>query len=278
MMLLQAAILGIIQGLTEFLPISSSGHLILARHFFGWDQTWPLNNPQIDLSLDLALHLGTALAVLFYFREDLWRIFSSLGSKDTNRRQDRCLAIGIILGSIPAAVIGKLLESQVEVILRSHLVLIGVFLIVFGILLWGFDRFRRKTMGIEDVTIGNAFWIGVAQTLALMPGVSRSGITMTAGMAFGLKREAAARFSFLLMTPIVVGAALAKLLDLRHVPSDTLHQVLPSLALGFITSTIVGVLCIAFLLKYLRSNSLLPFTIYRILLGTAVIAALVTQM
>jgi undecaprenyl-diphosphatase len=277
-MLLQAAILGIIQGLTEFLPISSSGHLILARHFFGWDQTWPLNNPQIDLSLDLALHLGTALAVLFYFREDLWRIFSSLGSKDTNRRQDRCLAIGIILGSIPAAVIGKLLESQVEVILRSHLVLIGVFLIVFGILLWGFDRFRRKTMGIEDVTIGNAFWIGVAQTLALMPGVSRSGITMTAGMAFGLKREAAARFSFLLMTPIVVGAALAKLLDLRHVPSDTLHQVLPSLALGFITSTIVGVLCIAFLLKYLRSNSLLPFTIYRILLGTAVIAALVTQM
>lgn len=278
MMLLQAAILGIIQGLTEFLPISSSGHLILARHFFGWDQTWPLNNPQIDLSLDLALHLGTALAVLFYFREDLWRIFSSLGSKDTNRRQDRCLAIGIILGSIPAAVIGKLLESQVEVILRSHLVLIGVFLIVFGILLWGFDRFRRKTMGIEDVTIGNAFWIGVAQTLALMPGVSRSGITMTAGMAFGLKREAAARFSFLLMTPIVVGAALAKLLDLRHVPSDTLHQVLPGLAIGFVTSTIVGVLCIAFLLKYLRSNSLLPFTIYRILLGTAVIAALVTQM
>jgi len=277
MMLLQAAILGIIQGLTEFLPISSSGHLILARHFFGWDQTWPLNNPQIDLSLDLALHLGTALAVLFYFREDLWRIFSSLGSKDTNRRQDRCLAIGIILGSIPAAVIGKLLESQVEVILRSHLVLIGVFLIVFGILLWGFDRFRRKTMGIEDVTIGNAFWIGVAQTLALMPGVSRSGITMTAGMAFGLKREAAARFSFLLMTPIVVGAALAKLLDLRHVPSDTLHQVLPSLAIGFVTSTIVGVLCIAFLLKYLRSNSLLPFTIYRILLGAAVIAALITR-
>jgi undecaprenyl-diphosphatase len=267
-----ALALGAVQGLTEFLPVSSSGHLILTRWFLGWDKLSALQDPSHSLLLDLALHLGTAAAVTWYFRRDLWRVFSSVFSTKKERRGDRRLAAAIVVGCIPAAVVGKLWEHPIEDRFRENIWLIAVLLAAFGVLLWAVDRWASNKRDVESARISDGWWVGLAQTLALAPGVSRSGVTMTAAMALGMKREAAARFSFLLMSPIVIGAAVMKLAEARHLPVSELRELLPALSAGAVSSAVVGLASIAFLLKYLRSSAVTPFAVYRILLALVVLA------
>ena len=191
----QAAILGIIQGITEFLPISSSGHLIFLPRFFGW--------PDQGLDFDAVLHLGTLLAVVIYFRSQLKKMWRAWWSNQENGHQDRKLVWGLLVAVIPAAIVGFLLGGVFERLFRSP-VAIAVSLAVFGVVLGLADWLGKKKYGVGRVGIFRALYIGLAQVLALIPGVSRSGITMTAGLTLGLKREAAAEFSFLLLYQILL--------------------------------------------------------------------------
>jgi undecaprenyl-diphosphatase len=201
--ILQAIWLGVLQGLTEFLPISSSAHLILMRFWFGWE----IGDPQAELVFDVALHVGTLTAIVVYFWRDLARIAGAAFSTDPERAIDKRLAWGIALGCVPAALVGALFEDTIEEVFRSQFALIAGLLIGIGLLMAVVDRLGRKERSLESVGIVDALLIGVAQSLALVPGFSRSGITIVAGLMLGLQREAAARFSFLLATPITFGAA-----------------------------------------------------------------------
>ncbi|MFQ3610850.1 MAG: undecaprenyl-diphosphatase UppP [Fimbriimonadales bacterium] len=261
--LLQAIWLGILQGLTEFLPISSSAHLILMRYWFGWE----LGDPTTELMFDLALHVGTLVAIVMYFWRDLVRVGSSLFSSDPTRVVDRRLAWGILVGCIPAALVGALFDDVIEEYFRSQYVLISSLLIGIGLLMALVDRLGRKARSIESVGVIDAFLIGVAQAFALIPGFSRSGITIIAGLMLGLQREAAARFSFLLATPITFGAAVWSFRKAfkQGIPPE---MVVPMLA-GGASALVVGWLCIAFLLRYLRTRSLMPFVVYRVFVGVA---------
>jgi len=266
--LIQAIWLGALQGLTEFLPISSAAHLILMRYWLGWE----IRDPKLELMFDLALHMGTLLAIVGYFARDLGRIGGALFSTDPHRAVDKRLAWGIIVGCIPAAIVGALFENPIEEYFRSQYTLISALLIGIGLLMAIADRWGTKTRSIESIGLIDALLIGAAQSLALIPGFSRSGITIIAGLALGLQREAAARFSFLLATPITFGAALWSFRHLlkMSVPAE---MVLPLIA-GALTAMVVGWACIAFLLRYLRTRSLMPFVVYRIGIGVATLARL----
>ncbi len=268
--LLQAIWLGILQGLTEFLPISSSGHLILMRYWFGWE----IGDPQVELMFDLALHVGTLVAIVMYFWRDLVRIGSSVFSNDPARVVDRRLAWGILVGCIPAALVGALFDDVIEEYFRSQYALIAGLLIGIGILMAVVDRLGRKTRSIESVGVIDAFLIGMAQSFALIPGFSRSGITIVAGLMLGLQREAAARFSFLLATPITFGAAAWSFRKAfkEGIPAE---MVVPMLA-GGAAALVVGWLCIAFLIRYLRTRSLMPFVVYRVIIGGATLVRFFT--
>ncbi|MFA5878764.1 MAG: undecaprenyl-diphosphatase UppP [Candidatus Margulisiibacteriota bacterium] len=250
--LLQAISYGIVQGLGEFLPISSSAHLIALPQIFGWQDP--------GLSFDVALHLGTLAALLLFFWKDWLRLihagFTNIKSTDGK------LFWFIIIASIPGAIIGKLLEKHAETIFRN-LLLIGIMLIVMGLILYVADKFSKKKDSIEKIGFWRSFGIGVSQALAIVPGVSRSGITITLGLFLGLNKESAARFSFLLSTPIVLGAGLLKLKDLAATPINQL----PFLLIGVTFSALTGFLCIKFLLNYLKTKGFGIFVIYRILLG-----------
>ncbi|MCW5933138.1 MAG: undecaprenyl-diphosphatase UppP [Fimbriimonadia bacterium] len=262
MNLLEAIVLGAVQGATEFLPISSSGHLILARYWFGWEMP-----EERALIFDLALHGGTLLAILLYFGRDLLRFFSALMSADPQRATDKRLAWGILLGCIPAGLAGLLFDDPIENFFRNQFALIAVLLIAVGLLMGAADRFGKKARALTEVRLTDAAAIGIAQAFALIPGFSRSGITMTAGLMMGLEREAAARFSFLLSAPITIAAVAyggKKALG-AGIPSDF---VVPMLA-GAVTSAVVGLACVAFLIKFLKTKSLAPFVIYRIVIGVA---------
>jgi undecaprenyl-diphosphatase len=258
----QAIVLGVVQGLTEFLPISSSAHLILVPRLMGWRD--------FGLSFDVALHIGTLVALLAYFAPEWLRLARSFfpGAGDISRTERR-LAACIALGCVPAAIAGVLLEKTAETIFRNPLVIVGP-LIGVAILMGAVDRFCKHARSLDGVRWQDAVWIGCAQALALVPGVSRSGATITAGMAFGFRRDAAARFSFLLSAPITAGAALFKLRHLasRGLPAD--ERLL--FAAGILASGVVGYLCIAFLLAYLRRGSLLVFVLYRLALGAVLLA------
>lgn len=263
--LFHSALLGALQGLTEVLPISSSGHLILIPALLGW--------PESGITFDVALHLGTMIALCTYFWHDILELsinfFSALVSRGPKTAQER-LPFYIIAGTIPAAVVGKLLEDTIEGVFRSNLILIAVFIIIFGLLLAFADTTGAKRWKIERLTLGSSFMVGVAQCLALIPGVSRSGITITAALMLGYNRETAAKFSFLLSLPVVAGAAILKLGHLFKngiPPGET-----GSLIVGVTTSAVVGYASVAFLLKYLQRNSLYMFVWYRLAAGTAVIA------
>jgi undecaprenyl-diphosphatase len=259
--LLQAVVLGVVQGLSEFLPISSSGHLIMVPFLLGW--------PPHSQAFDLALHLGTLIALLWFFWADWLALirgfFRGLASA-TVRRDDPAwrLALLVLLGSIPAGLIGIVLEKPVESVFRSP-VLNAVLLIVFGLVLLAADRLGSMKRSMDDVRWLDALTMGLAQALALMPGVSRSGITMTAGLLRGLDRTSAARFSFLLSGPIIGAAALFKLRE--GIPSAELGGAL----VGTLCSAVVGFLAIGLLLRYLQRNSLLVFVVYRVLFGLLVI-------
>lgn len=261
---LQSIILSTIQGIAEFLPISSSAHLVLIPYLFGWDYK--------GLGFDVALHFGTALAVVIYFWRD-WRyiILTALSSKE--RQAENAMANPsylppnilwqIIIATIPAGIAGYLLAGHVEEWFHSPL-LIAINLAVFGVILWQVDKRARDTKKFPDIKWKDSLTIGLAQCLALIPGVSRSGITIVASRGLGLRRPDAAKFSFLLGTPAMVGAFLVEAKDIAA-----------NLSFGFffsvILTTVVGYFAIKYLLKFLSKNSMAPFAYYRFMLAAIII-------
>lgn len=252
-------VLALVQGITEFLPVSSSAHLILLPAFIDWQDQ--------GLAFDISVHVGTLLAVVIYFRREL---IAMLGSWWRSAMGGPCdaecrLLWQVLLASIPIALIGLLLSDQVETWLRSTHV-IAVTTVVFGLLLWWADRQVRQGRDEHSMQIGAAMLIGLSQALALVPGVSRSGITMTVGLMVGLDRTAAARFSFLLSIPAILMAGSYKTYQLV---GQTLPVDWTSLAWGALLSFVSAMLCIHWFLALLERLGFLPFVIYRLLLGIA---------
>lgn len=256
MTVLQAVILGLAQGLGEFLPISSSAHLVLIPWLLGWTDP--------GLTFDVALHLGTLVAVVIYFWKDWWRLIIK-GVTDIRSTEGR-LFWYLVAATVPGALGGYLLEKKAETVFRSP-VLIAAMLILMGIFLYWADRRSTKKIEMNHITFGTSLLIGISQVLAIIPGVSRSGITMTTGLLAGLTREGAARFSFLLSTPIIFGAALVKLPVLISNSSGITTNFL----IGTAVSCVSGIASIGFLLRYVQAKNFLPFSLYRFILGALVI-------
>ena len=244
--------LGIIQGIAEFLPISSSAHLALAHHFFGW-------NVADNLAFDVALHFGTLVAILAYFGRDWLKLLKA---------RDRMLWF-VLVACVPGALAGAKFEEAAETTFRSPLH-IALLLALMALLMAAAERWGKRALELVQMRWGQAIGIGLAQALAIMPGVSRSGITITVALAYGFTRDAAARFSFLLATPILLGATLYKC---RHLLSGVGGTAVSSLAIGVIASAVTGFLAIHFLLRFLRNHTFYPFVIYRLLLAAAVVLA-----
>lgn len=256
--LVQAFVLGVVQGIGEFLPISSSGHLVIVPYIFGWDYQ--------GLGFDVALHMGTVLAIIAYFWRD-WLVILSEGlspndraNKNDDFNYPQNLLWIILVASIPAAIAGYFLEDLAAHALRNPL-LVALMLAIFAIFLWIVDAASKERGEIKTVNYPKGFLIGFAQAIALFPGVSRSGVTATAGMLLNLDRKSAMRFSFLLSTPAVIGAFLLTLKDISAASLNITFLV------AVATSAIVGFLSIKYLLKYLEKHSFAPFAIYRIALS-----------
>ena len=264
MTILQAIVFGAVQGITEFLPISSTAHLILLPWFMGW--------PDPGLAFDVALHLGTLIALLIYFRwEWIGLAGSALGvlrgrAQDPNSR----MVLFIVLATIPGALAGALFESTVENALRNPKV-ISVTLIALALVLVAAELKGRRKKNLDDISAFDAMAVGFAQALALIPGVSRSGVTITAALFCGIKRDAAAKFSFYLSTPIIAGAVGNTLRNMAQL-GLTADQLIPFIV-GIVSSGIVGYLSIAFLLRYLQTHNTFLFVYYRIALGIVVYLA-----
>ena len=251
---LHAILLGIAQGLGEFLPISSSAHLILVPWLFGWDDP--------GLTFDVALHMGTLLAVVGYFWRD-W--LALLAHAHQPRSEQGRLFWLLVLASVPGALAGVLLESAAEGVFRQNILLIACTLATMGLVLWAVDRWRPQERTLSSLGVGDALAIGVAQALAIVPGVSRSGITMALARWRGFDRATAARFSFLMSTPIIAGAGLW---SARHLSAATLS--LPTLA-GVVAAALTGALVIAGLLRYLRRHDFALFAGYRVLVALLIV-------
>lgn len=256
----KAVVLGLIQGLTEFLPISSSAHLRIFPELFGWGDP--------GAAFTAVIQIGTELAVLIYFRKDIWRIGSawvrSLFQPALRGQEDARMGWFVIIGSLPIVVLGVLLKDVIEEDFRS-LYVIGTTLIVMGVLLGIADRVSRNDRSIHRLTWQHSVYLGLAQALALAPGVSRSGATISMGRLLGYEREAATRFAFLLAIPAVIGAGI---FELKEIPGgDNAYGPVPTLV-ATVVSFVVGYAAIAWLLRYVTRHSYLPFVIYRVLLGT----------
>ncbi len=262
MSLWQELLLALIQGLTEFLPISSSAHLILFPRLMGWQDQ--------GLAFDVAVHVGTLAAVLLYFRRDLARMIRDWTRSLAGRAltPEARLAWGVLLGTIPVGLSGLLFKDVIETTLRSPLV-IALATLAFGLLLWWADRRGRRVRDEYSLDWRDILVIGLAQALALIPGTSRSGITITAGLLLGLTRQGAARFSFLLSIPVI---ALAGLLKTRDLILGEVPLPWTDLLLGAVVSGIVAYLSIHYFLLLLERVGLLPFVIYRLILGTVLLA------
>jgi undecaprenyl-diphosphatase len=259
MTLIQVIVLSLIQGLTEFLPVSSSAHLILGSKVFSW--------PDQGLIFDVATHLGTLLAVLVYFRKDLWDMVTPWFGADKDHGESRKLGLTLVLASIPAIVAGGLLHTWVESVLRDVRV-IAYSTIGFGLLLWWADARFPHDRKLADMNLKSGFLIGLAQMLALVPGTSRSGITMTMGRMLGFDADASARFSFLLSIPVIAAAGAYGVLRMfMHEAAINWFQ----FGLAVLFSACAGWLCIAVFLALLQRVGLLPFVIYRLLLGVALL-------
>jgi undecaprenyl-diphosphatase len=266
--------MGIAQGLTEFLPISSSGHLLLVPFFLGWDDAF-INS----LAFSVMLHLGTLAALLVYFRADWLRIvpagFAAIRDRSFAGDPDRRLAWLLVAATIPAAIAGFVFNDAIETVVREP-ALVAVTLVIGGLILWLADRLGRSDRQVDDVTFPIATGIGAAQALALIPGISRSGISISAARFAGLDRENAARFSFLMATPITAGAIV---FEVRRLVSGELGvdvEVLP-LVVGMLTSFAAGVFAISILLRYLRTHSLTIFVVYRFVLAGLVLIVLANR-
>jgi undecaprenyl-diphosphatase len=276
---IQAILLGLLQGATEFLPVSSSAHLIILPWLFGW------TNPVLtSLTFDVALHLGTLLAVLIYFAADFLRLIraaiDSIRERCIGPDPDRRLAWFIVAGTIPGGIFGFFFESKVDALFHTPgeainplaMVAVALFLATVGALLLLADRYASHPTDLKDISFKQAIWIGCAQALAIFPGISRSGSTITTGLALGLKREAAARFSFLLGAPIIAGIGLKSLLEIYSgihagtiAPGD--WALFP---IGVVTAAVAGLLCIRFLLRYLQKHPMNLFVYYRFALAALV--------
>ena len=262
---LQALVLGISQGLTEFLPISSTAHTLIVSKLLGW--------PDPGAAFTAVTQVGTELAVVIYFRQDIARIlkawFFSLTKKSERANPDAKMGWYVIIGTIPIGIAGLAFKSSIETIARN-LWLVAATLIVMGILLGLADRYAKHTKSETDINTKNAVLFGLGQALALIPGVSRSGATITAGLAMGFKRDVAARYSFLLAIPAVFASAA---LTAGDISSDSFVN-WPATIVATIVAFVVGYFVIASLMKYLQTRTFLPFVIYRIALGTLLMVLL----
>lgn len=263
----QAIVLGVLQGLTEFLPISSSGHLLVFPQLFGWEDP--------GASFTAVVQLGTMAAVLLFFWRDIVRIclswLRSLWTPELRGTLDSRLGWYIIIGTIPIGIVGLVFADQIRTLARD-LRLAAVMLIVFGLLLYAADRWGPQKRAVADLTWRHGMGFGLAQTLALIPGVSRSGSTITAGRALGYNREAAARFSFLLSVPAVVLSGLFEAADIGKGGSPDWGPTL----LATVAAFVVGYASIAWLLRWLMNHSVLIFTVYRLILGVLILVLLGT--
>jgi undecaprenyl-diphosphatase len=259
--LLQAIVIGVVQGLTEFLPISSSAHLILLPRLLGWDDAFLLSPVFMVM-----LHLGTLLALLIYFWRELWRYaWAGLAVLRTRRigdDPDRRLAVLLAASVIPGALVGLALEEFIDSFFREQLLVVCGLLVVGALLLFGAERVARHTRRMDELRLRDALVIGLAQALALFPGISRSGITIAAGLALGLQRPAAARFAFLMGTPIIFGAGLWKVRELIGGGAGAFEPTV--LAAGMVASALAGLAAIWLLLAYLRRYSTDIFVLYRL--------------
>jgi undecaprenyl-diphosphatase len=262
--LTQAITLGAVQGITEFLPISSTAHLILVPKILGWDEPSP--------TFDVALHLGTLVALVLYFRNEWLGLATSgirwLGGNRTDPKGR--LAIYIVLATIPAALAGAFFEKQIESFFRGPLT-ISIALVALALVLVWAEKVGRQSTDLDHITLPDSLTVGFAQALALIPGVSRSGVTITAGLFRGLTRQSAAKFSFFLSTPIIAGAVAKKLIEIARsgLTATESHAFLA----GIIVSGIVGYLAIAMMIRYLSTHSMYVFIYYRIALGIGVFLA-----
>jgi undecaprenyl-diphosphatase len=266
--LVEAAVLGVVQGLTEFLPVSSTGHLILTEEVLGVDQD------ELGLQFDAAIHLGTLAAVLVYFRGTIVSLviawFASLRARDWAHSLDSKLAWLLLIGTIPAAMAGAAVESTAEDAFRSP-ELVAVMLLLFCIPMVLAEQLGKGSRALVSAGPKDAVLMGAAQSIALIPGVSRSGITISTGMLAGFKREDAAVFTFLLSAPIIAAAGGKQIVDALQ-ENDGGGAGFEVYAVGLVTAGVVGYAAIAFLLRFLRTNTIYPFVVYRILLGISVLA------
>jgi undecaprenyl-diphosphatase len=251
---IQALVLGAVQGLTEFLPVSSSAHLVLVPWLMGWDDP--------GLAFDVALHLGTLLALLIYYWSNWVKMAASLTNGD---RENRRLLALVAVATIPGAIIGFLFEKQAETTFRSP-ILIALMLATMGVTLWIFDRAMPMRRKISEMTFLDAVLIGLSQAFAIIPGVSRSGSTITMGRIMRLEREDAANFSFLMATPIIAGAGLIEGRKLLH------GGLTADVWLGFAAAAIFGIAAIFLLLRFVRTRTYVPFAWYRIIAAAFVFA------
>jgi undecaprenyl-diphosphatase len=261
--ILQAAILGLVQGITEFLPISSTAHLRIVPALLGW--------PDAGAAFTAVLQLGTLVAVVGFFLRDLLAMAGAALDPARRRGPEARRLLYLVVGTIPIGVAGLLLRHAVEGPLR-HLVVIAASLIVVGLVMGVVDLVAARRRGIDDLTLSDAVWIGLGQALALIPGVSRSGITIVGGMAVGLRREAAARFSFLLSVPAVAAAGVFELPKVLRTPGLAGAP----LVVGLLVAAVSGYLSIAWLLRFLRTRTTFPFVVYRVLLGAALLIGVAT--
>ena len=267
--LLSAAILGVVQGLTEFLPVSSSGHLILARAFFGWDPG------RFGVPFDVACHVGTLLAVVAFFWRDIVRLMAAApGALAGRDGEDERMGRLVIVGTIPIVVVGGLFADTIETTLRSPVV-VACTLTIGGIGLLIADRLGSKTRDARTLGYGEAMVIGVAQALALAPGISRSGATLTAAIGMGVERASAARFVFLMSLPAVLAAALKEGLELRKVGVEGLPVTI--FMVGMLVSAIVGYATVKFFIRYLARHSLTVFAVYRFALAAVTVGWLLSR-
>jgi len=255
MSVIQAVLYGIVQGITEFLPVSSTAHLTLMPWVFGWSDPGNV--------FDVALHFGTAIAVITFFFQDWIRLIRAGLTRP--KTADGKLFWFLVIATIPGALAGVTLDKYMGML--SNPLLIGILLITMGIVLYACDKIGQNKINLESIGLKRSILIGAAQVFAIVPGVSRSGITMSVGRAAGLNRESIAKFTFLLSTPIILGDALFHAKDLSSVNIDALP-----FAVAVVTAAIVGLLSIKFLLNYLKTRSFFVFTVYRLIFGAFVIA------
>ena len=270
---IQALIMGLVQGLTEFLPVSSSGHLILVPWLFGW------KDPFIDsLAFSVMLHMGTLVALLVYFWRDWVRLIpaglATIRDRSFKGDPDRKMAWLLVVATIPAVIVGPLLTGPFEDAVREP-AKVALMLCVGAAILWLADRWGSKLREMDSLTFKGALGIGVAQVLALVPGISRSGISISAGLFQGLNREAAARFSFLMATPVVAGAGLwdaRKLLTHEAGVNPSAHLII----IGFVAAAVTGLLAIRFMLEFLKRQPLTAFVVYRVVAAVVVFIVLLS--